>query len=78
VGENSIKDVTRSQGYSIGAALAVEATYFIAPKIGLEASIGLIGYSFSRMKYKMEPELGIGRGTTVKTNGGVFRSSHSL
>lgn len=70
VGENSIRDVTRFEGYGIGAALSLGATYLVTPGIGIEASVGSIGYNFSRIRYKTEPELGIGRETTMNANGG--------
>ncbi len=69
-GENTIRDVFRSRGYNIGANLSVGVTYFITPKIGIEASVGSIGYSFGRVKNVMEPEFGGSREETVKTNGG--------
>ncbi len=69
-GENSIKDVTRFRGYSIGAAMSLGVTHLVTPKIGIEASIGSIGYNFNRTKYRMESELGSSRETTVNANGG--------
>ena len=43
---------TSSQGYSLGIFVRPGVTYFISPKVGIEASLGSLGYGFSHTKTK--------------------------
>jgi hypothetical protein len=41
-----------SQGYSLGIFVKPGVTYFISPKVGIEASLGSLGYGFFHTKVK--------------------------
>jgi hypothetical protein len=57
-GQNRFEVTSRYNGYTIGAFLGFGAAYFITPRIGIEASIGSIGYGFSNLKIENEPTFG--------------------
>jgi len=41
-----------SQGYQLGIFVSPGVTYFITPKVGIEASLGSLGFGFSRTRTK--------------------------
>jgi hypothetical protein len=61
---------SRYSGYTLGAFLGFGAAYFITPKIGIEATVGSIGYGFSVRNVNNEFTPGTESEQTSRSNSG--------
>ncbi len=65
----------RGTYYQVGAFLSIGATYFVTPKIGVEASFGSLGFGFTRFSGEYRDSF-TNRGDTSGDNKGFSFSLH--
>ncbi len=70
--EFSIDRKYQENNYNIGLFAGLGITYFLTPRIGLEATMGQIGYGFTKTRYKTVGQAAEGEPSMVKNYRGSF------
>ncbi|MBC7922725.1 MAG: outer membrane beta-barrel protein [Ferruginibacter sp.] len=64
-------------GYQVGLGITPGVTYFISPKVGIEASLGLLSYFYDRFETKLEAQ-GFAQPQTSTRSSNAFNFSFDL
>ena len=68
---------TNFKGYQIGLGITPGVTYFISPKVGIEASLGLLSYYYNQLKTESKRQA-FGQPQTSTQSSNAFNFSFGL